>query len=217
MVDDEHLARRRKEIMESAVDLFDRQGFASTTMDDVAAGAGISKGSIYNYFESKSDLFDQLFAAAIAPDEVDVERLFARPAPAAEKIEGYLDFWFERLEHYERVGRLTLEFWATAARAGRHGDLAEMLQGVYNRWEDRLAGAIADGIARGEFDTPLAPTALAALIHGMMDGLLLHTILKIGVAMDSQLLSAMKGSVLAALGVRAAAGPDEAGKECDDE
>ena len=56
------LRRRRKderpsELIAAALDLFVDRGFAATRLDDVAARAGVSKGTLYLYFESKEALF----------------------------------------------------------------------------------------------------------------------------------------------------------------
>lgn len=57
--EDERLARQtemRRNLMESALRDFSRQGYADTSIDSIAAGAGVSKGSVFNYFESKEKL-----------------------------------------------------------------------------------------------------------------------------------------------------------------
>ena len=59
-MDTEQAETRRRAILDAAMTLFDRQGYASTTVDDVAAAAGISKGSVYNYFESRLALLCEL-------------------------------------------------------------------------------------------------------------------------------------------------------------
>ena len=48
---------RPKEIVEAALEVFARDGFAGTRLDDVAEKVGISKGTIYLYFDTKEDLF----------------------------------------------------------------------------------------------------------------------------------------------------------------
>jgi AcrR family transcriptional regulator len=47
---------RKKEILETALELFANEGFYATSISKIAANAGISKGLLYNYFESKEDL-----------------------------------------------------------------------------------------------------------------------------------------------------------------
>ena len=200
MSDDDHIQQQRRAILDAAMRLFDSQGYAATTMEEVAARAGMSKGSIYNYFKSKHDLFNQLFGEATSADEAEADRLLGGDGSARKRIEALLDFWFGRLGESRRVGRLTLEFWATAARERRHGDLAELLQGTYNRWLERLVVVIGQGVDEGEFSSDLDPSATATLLLAQLQGLLLHMILNIGSEVDEAFLASLKHSVLAGLG-----------------
>jgi TetR/AcrR family acrAB operon transcriptional repressor len=50
----------RRQILAAALDVFSRQGYAGTTLDDITAAANLSKGAIYWYFDSKADLFATL-------------------------------------------------------------------------------------------------------------------------------------------------------------
>ncbi|HLZ22288.1 MAG TPA: TetR family transcriptional regulator [Ktedonobacterales bacterium] len=47
----------RRQILAAALEVFSRQGYGGTTLDDITAAANLSKGAIYWYFESKADLF----------------------------------------------------------------------------------------------------------------------------------------------------------------
>lgn len=55
--DDELAARRRSEIVRHAIGEFARSGYAGADLDVIAANAGCSKGTLYNYFASKGELF----------------------------------------------------------------------------------------------------------------------------------------------------------------
>jgi AcrR family transcriptional regulator len=55
--DDELPARRRADIVRHAIEEFARHGYAGADLDAIAASAGCSKGTLYNYFASKGDLF----------------------------------------------------------------------------------------------------------------------------------------------------------------
>ncbi len=203
-MDTELVESRRKVILDAAMALFDRQGYASTTIDEVAAAAGISKGSVYNYFESKQDLFTQLFNQAILQDEADVDTLLAGPMPAGRKLCMMLDYWYRGVATDLKIGRLTLEFWATAARDTRNGALAENLHAAYGRWLGRISQIIQEGIARGEVDPTAVPADHATLFLGLLHGLMLHAILGIGSQVNERFLASMKQSVLGGLGIQPA-------------
>lgn len=72
--------RRRKdarpaEIVAAAYVVFTEKGFAAARLDDIAARAGVSKGALYLYFETKQDLFEAVVRDAIAPGIVAIETL----------------------------------------------------------------------------------------------------------------------------------------------
>ena len=56
----EEKQRRREMILDAAGARFQRFGYSKTTMEEVAADAGISKGTIYIYFQNKEDIFLEL-------------------------------------------------------------------------------------------------------------------------------------------------------------
>ncbi|WP_293859803.1 TetR/AcrR family transcriptional regulator [uncultured Alsobacter sp.] len=58
---------RRAEILAAALDVFAEQGFAAARLDDVAAKAGVAKGTLYLHFASKQDLFEKLVSGEAAP------------------------------------------------------------------------------------------------------------------------------------------------------
>ena len=57
---------RRAALIQAAKDAFAERGFAATSMDDVAAAAGVSRLIVYRHFESKEDLYDVVVAEAAA-------------------------------------------------------------------------------------------------------------------------------------------------------
>ena len=58
---------RPEEILDAAFQVFGEEGFARTKLDDVARSAGVSKGTLYLYFDSKETLFREMVRAKILP------------------------------------------------------------------------------------------------------------------------------------------------------
>ena len=56
---------RREQILRAAVEVVNAKGFAATRMEDIAARAGVTKGTIYLYFESKEEVFKSLVRQTI--------------------------------------------------------------------------------------------------------------------------------------------------------
>ncbi|MBL7133210.1 MAG: TetR/AcrR family transcriptional regulator [Phycisphaerae bacterium] len=195
---------KRQAILNAAEKTFGANGYAATTIEQIAADAGISKGSVYNYFRSKQDLFMELFAQSVATDEAQVDTLLNQPIPASRKIEALLDMWFKSFEHYERIGALFLEYWATAAREHREGGLAATFQQMYARWRGRIAAIIEQGIDSGQFRRELDTQWVVTGIMAMLDGLTIQAIVKTGVGVDEGFLAEFKRGLLVSLTAGAA-------------
>jgi AcrR family transcriptional regulator len=76
--------RRRKdarpaEIVSAALEVFAEKGFAAARLDDIAARAGVSKGALYLYFETKQELFEAVVRDAVLPDLDAVGQAAANP------------------------------------------------------------------------------------------------------------------------------------------
>jgi AcrR family transcriptional regulator len=74
--------RRRKderpaEIVEAALQVFAEKGFAAAKLDEIARRAGVSKGAVYLYFETKEDIFRAVVVRAIAPNVGEIRAIIA--------------------------------------------------------------------------------------------------------------------------------------------
>ena len=58
---------RPQELLEAAIDLFVERGYAATRLEDVARRAGVSKGTLYLYYENKEELFKAVVRSSIVP------------------------------------------------------------------------------------------------------------------------------------------------------
>ncbi|WP_404402056.1 TetR/AcrR family transcriptional regulator [Pelagibacterium halotolerans] len=74
---------RPDEIVEAALEVFARRGYAAARLDDIAARAGVSKGTLYLYFENKEALFEAVVSQSFAPN---IERVRAVIAQAEGRI-----------------------------------------------------------------------------------------------------------------------------------
>jgi len=160
------LAQTRSRILGAAQSLLAEGGYAVAGMPAVAKRAGVSTGSIYRYFESKKDLFDQVFRYA-AQHEIDI-------CTEASKLPGTAQ---------ERVARVAETFSRRALQGWRlaYALLAEPVDPTIE--SDRLhfrapyraifEAIIRDGISAGEImpqDAQLLATAIVGAIAETLVG-----------------------------------------------
>ena len=87
--------RRRKEarpaeILDAALAVFAEKGFAAARLEQVAKAAGVSKGTLYLYFDSKEALFEAVVRSAIVPLIADAEALLRDHRGSAAELLGAL-------------------------------------------------------------------------------------------------------------------------------
>jgi AcrR family transcriptional regulator len=166
--------RRRKEarpeeILSAALESFAERGFAATRIEDVAARAGISKGTLYLYFNGKEELFKAVVRQSLLPNLARIEALAASfEGPSASLLERLLATVAGVVE--SRVGAIPK---LVIAEAGNFPDLARFyLDEVVHRGLGLIATILRRGIARGEFRAidvehavfcVIAPLLIAAL------------------------------------------------------
>src|SRR5215217_4524180 len=158
--------RRRKEarpaeLLEAALDVFAEKGFAAARMDDVAARAGVSKGTVYLYFPSKEAVFEALVRTALVPNVERAEALAARDdGPVAPLLRGLLAM----LAGIVRDPRLVVLPRLVLGELHRFPDLARFYkEAVVDRALALIAAMHRRGVERGEF-RPQDSDAVARLV-----------------------------------------------------
>ena len=146
--------RRRKdarpaELLDAALDVFFEKGFAAARLEDIAARAGVSKGTVYLYFSSKEEVFEALVHAIPQANVEQIAAFAADPAiPADELLPRVLRFigGFIGDQRMIKFPRLIL------GEAGNFPKLAEIYRReVIARGSTILVRIIERGIAEGRF------------------------------------------------------------------
>jgi len=96
----QHREQVRQKIIQSALQLFNKHGFTAASIDDIMAGAGMTRGGFYSYFQSKSELY----AEAISCFVTEKQEVIASSAGASDRavllLRDYLSY-----QHFEEVER----------------------------------------------------------------------------------------------------------------
>jgi AcrR family transcriptional regulator len=138
---------RPAEILDAALDVFAERGFTATRMDDVAARAGVTKGTVYLYFKNKEELFKALVRAELLPNLAAVEGA-ADTVPAGALMERLVHMWIDRVLP-SRVGVLPK---LIIAEAGNFPELAKFyLHEVVHRGLALVRRVITRGVTAGDF------------------------------------------------------------------
>lgn len=134
---------RPAELLAAALGLFVERGFAATKLDDIAARAGVSKGTLYLYFTSKEDLFKAVIRQGILPVlEQGEEMLVQHQDDAAALLEAMLMRWWEMVGATDLAGIPKLLI-------SEAGNFPEVAQYYYENVIVRGRGLIRQMLERG--------------------------------------------------------------------
>lgn len=159
------IRRRRKEarpaeIAAAALDVFAEKGFTATRLEDIAARAGVSKGTVYLYFENKEALFKAAVEAVMTPAIEAAEALAGDTRrPAADLLRDFILGWWQMVGNTPlgAVPKLLV------AESGNFPEIARWFHDTFmSRALRAMTRIIEQGAAAGEF-RPL-PAQLAARI-----------------------------------------------------
>jgi len=96
---------RPGELAAAALELFVERGFAATRLDDVAKRAGVSKGTLYLYFDSKDDLFKAVVREGIVSRIVEFEdRMRAYEGSSADLMTLLVKTWWQKIGSTKLAG-----------------------------------------------------------------------------------------------------------------
>ena len=157
----------RAEMVAAARSGFVERGFAATKLEEVARRAGVTKGTVYLYFDSKDALFKAVVRETIVPCIAQGEALAkAHTGPARELFETLVRAWWNMIGETELSGIPKLMM----AEAVNFPDLARFYYDeVVTRGHRLMASVLERGIASGEFRAVEVPLVvrlvMAPLLH----------------------------------------------------
>lgn len=165
--------RKRREILQAAMRVFARDGYHRAKMEAVAEEAGIGKGTVYEYFKSKTDLFLVLHDHMVAElKDFYTKELQGVQEPAA-MLERFIAVAFQTFRQWEPFFLVFFDYWAEGGRGEQQALLQTRLREAYTVARTDVAAIIAAGVKDGSFRCD-NPQLVAASILATLDGLVLQ-------------------------------------------
>lgn len=170
--------KKKTQIVLAAMKVFSEKGVKNSRMADIAAGAGIGKGTVYEYFRNRDEILTQVFYLILSEMEGNLNSALKDIDNPEDKIVLIFRAVFESMLQYpDDFMMLFVEFWSEGMRHRGVDDKRFLnLDTFYREFRQELAGILDEGIRTGRF-VSMDSTAVASAVMAILDGLLLQVIL----------------------------------------
>lgn len=158
---------RKEQILEAAIEVFARSGFHGARMDDIAKQAGLSKGALYWYFDSKDAIIQGIMDQMFAGEFEQLGEILEADMPAKVKLQTFIDLAIDEVTHMESLIPIIYEFWSLVQRKKK---ISEALGGYYRGYLDLIVPIIQQGIEAGEF-RQVEPVDVGVTFAAFFEGL----------------------------------------------
>ena len=163
-----HRAKMRETILDAAIKIFSKQGYAMTKVDDVASTANVSKGTVYLYFASKEELYESIVKETRQILAERQNELFKNK----KDIEADLGKFYDS---FSKTVRPTSKLKVGAiAESGHNLKLKKILQKNKKDAKEKLIYFLQSMKKMGYFRNDTSIEALASGIIAVFDGLLIN-------------------------------------------
>ncbi len=169
-------AEKKATILEASIKVFAEKGWRNTKIADIAVGADIGKGTVYEYFRSKDELFAASFQYFMARAERLVAARLTQIEDPLERLEAYICAWADILES-ENVEymEIVLDFWAEGIRNKGRSSSLDLMKFYYDN-RIFIVQLLEECIAIDSIKS-VDTKIVASIIIGALDGLMIQWIM----------------------------------------
>ncbi|MDR0378324.1 MAG: TetR/AcrR family transcriptional regulator [Spirochaetaceae bacterium] len=169
--------KRRREILEKALDVFVDEGFENATILKIAARCGITRTTMYIYFKNKKEIFTYSIKHLMGEVEETIQEVRKTATlSSVEKIIRVLNVIIDKLGENRRLLTVILDYLLYLSR--NNSDPDQRVRKRTLRLRHILANMVIDGVKAGEF-APVNVRAADDLLYGLLESAIFRfTVLK---------------------------------------
>jgi len=162
---------KKQQIVQAAIKVFAEKGLEKGKIADIARKADIGKGTVYEYFSSKDDIFSAIENYVVQGMLQDLDQFIKIDLPPREKLKHIIDRSMEAFLSMGESLLIVTELWAQSARGLWHGSSEMAIRGMYDSYRNTIISILEAGIDSGDF-RPMDRDGVATLLLAFMDGLI---------------------------------------------
>jgi AcrR family transcriptional regulator len=152
-------------VIQAAIPIFAKNGFYNTKMSDIAVDADVGKGSLYEYFDNKDDLFFKTFELWFQLFQEQIEDIKGTRASANEKIIKIFESFFKNIEQYSSSYYIYFDFWSELVR---NKNYSEQLAQVYDGLRNSIIEVVDEIAIAKQVDSITFASLIIAAAEGIM-------------------------------------------------
>jgi TetR/AcrR family transcriptional regulator, repressor for uid operon len=172
-VTSQHKQEVRGRIIQSAIECFSKNGFDRTRMDDISLLAELSKGTLYNYFDNKEDLFNAICEDSLDLLKIQLDQLFTNNR---NDLISNAELFYENFQKIQKEGSARV-FFEALSESTRNSKLQKILfkhrLKIYKVVENYLQIQRDKGFFKGEMNLTYIASGMVSLFDGITAGSLL--------------------------------------------
>ena len=172
-VTSQHKQEVRGRIIQSAIECFSKNGFDRTRMDEISLLADLSKGTLYNYFDNKEDLFNAICEDSLDLLKIQLDQLFTK---SRDDLISNAELFYENFQKIQKEGSAKV-FFEALSESTRNPKLKIILfkhrLKIYKVVENYLQIQSDKGFIKGDINLTYVASGVVSLFDGITAGSLL--------------------------------------------
>jgi len=172
-VTSQHKQEVRGRIIQSAIECFSKNGFDRTRMDEISLLADLSKGTLYNYFDNKEDLFNAICEDSLDLLKIQLDQLFTK---SRDDLISNAELFYENFQKIQKEGSAKV-FFEALSESTRNPKLKIILfqhrLKIYRLVENYLQIQSDKGFIKSDINLTYVASGMVSLFDGISAGSLL--------------------------------------------
>ena len=164
---------RKRQIIVAAMRCFQKKGYVNTTVDDIAAEYGLSKGSIYWYYSSKKAVLIDIFRYWMDETLTGINAEIDPLRSPREKLVRMGEFFIKSLTRDLELYSSMMVFWGTAFE---DETMRQMIIDFYGKYDEIVTSLLYQGESSGEFSVPDKKT-FSTIMISIIEGLIVRQVM----------------------------------------
>ena len=170
--------KKKQKIARAGLRVFSRQGYAATSVGRIAREAGVGKGTIYEYFDTKADIFVAAVMEWIRQLEIKTLKHLENIEDPVQRLQGFVEMSMDMVDPIDPdTARLSIDVLQhTLLQSGALYNRRHLMKEVHTGMRRIVINILLDGISSGAFRPEVARDAekIAINLLGYLDGISLH-------------------------------------------